>query len=165
MGPGSTIIASTERNSASWSIPSPVGMNAKSITQGSFSGGGVSPDGKWQTGFSGPGNPRRALWLISVGGGEPVELPFPGERGPQRSPILWTPDSTAIIAREGPNDEYWMVPISGDKPTKLNWSLGLRGDGWAKLHPDGNQIVWTVGQAGAEIWALENFLPKQTASR
>jgi len=31
----------------------------------------------------------------------------------------------------------------------------------AVMHPDGQQIAFTVRQAGSQLWIMENFLPEQ----
>ena len=57
-----------------------------------------------------------------------------------------------------------MAPVAGDAPRKLdidvsNWSID------ARMSPDGSQIAVLAGTASMEVWALENFLPVQNASK
>jgi hypothetical protein len=52
-------------------------------------------------------------------------------------------------------------------PRKLDIDTSKWGDGRFAVHPDGRQLAFvaTVGEPGAEVWALENFLPAQTGKR
>jgi hypothetical protein len=33
------------------------------------------------------------------------------------------------------------------------------------VHPDGRRIAFTAGQDSNEVWALENFLPRESTAR
>ncbi|UCD75986.1 MAG: PD40 domain-containing protein, partial [Phycisphaerales bacterium] len=76
--------------------------------------------------------------------------------------VSWTPDGRHVVVGgpEGPDkpDELWFIPVSGEgEISKVN--LGVKVTNVA-LHPDGQRISITIGDAKAEIWALENFLPE-----
>jgi hypothetical protein len=60
--------------------------------------------------------------------------------------------------------ELWLLPIDSATPHRLEFNsegLVLGGGGFA-IHPNGRQIAFVAmaGRQGAEVWALENFLPK-----
>ncbi|MBI3048642.1 MAG: tetratricopeptide repeat protein [Acidobacteria bacterium] len=77
-------------------------------------------------------------------------------------PWQWTPDSRAILVRKMAPlavDELWLAPMAGE-PRRLN--IDIRNwSGPFDLSPDGRQIAFvaSAGAQGAEVWALENFLP------
>ena len=63
-----------------------------------------------------------------------------------------------------------MVPVAGAAPRKLDidvdaWHRGSSewfGAGFS-LAPDGKRIAFLMGKFSAEIWALENFVPRGAA--
>ena len=101
---------------------------------------------------------------IPASGGEPRELYTlkEGKRFSRGVGLSWTPDGRHVIVGgpDGPDkpDELWRIPASGGEPRKL--SLGVKVDSLS-LHPDGRRIALTRPdpKGGAEVWAMENFLP------
>jgi hypothetical protein len=77
----------------------------------------------------------------------------------------WMPSSDALImrrTREGGGDDLWLVPLSGT-PRKLDINISQWPDARLfSVHPDGRQLAFvdSAGDRGAEVWALENFLPR-----
>ncbi len=103
-----------------------------------------------------------------------VEVPA----GQNLWPLAWTRDSQHVLysnvaageARtRGPLAEtsgLWMVSANGGAPRKLEYSL----PNWASLreiriHPDGRQVTFTVGENQVELWTLENRSATLTSTR
>jgi Tol biopolymer transport system component len=83
----------------------------------------------------------------------------------------WTPDGRAVLLATGPYGgpptDLWLAPLEGS-PRRLHidmrrWVEG----GHFQVHPDGRHMVFvaSAGEPGAEIWALENVLPKPEEAR
>jgi tricorn protease-like protein len=58
--------------------------------------------------------------------------------------------------------ELWRISAEGGEPQKLGLAMkGLRN---LRFHPDGRRIAFSAGTPfSAEVWVLENFLPKAEA--
>ncbi len=126
----------------------------------------ISPDGRYIASVSGSVS-GAALYLIPTAGGAPkVMLRFKsGEFDGYRAE--WTADGRSLVLPKRINDqafELWLVPMfDGGEPRKLDADTSgwvLPGGGFA-IHPSGRQIAYVgmAGKEGAEVWALENFLP------
>ena len=125
----------------------------------------ISPDGS-MVGMLGVESGHNArLDVASVAGGQPRTLFRAAGAEALHFQWEWTADGKAILVKKGPMpaaaDELWFVPLEGT-PRKLaidlrQWVEG----GHVQLHPDGRHLAFVAnaGQPGAEIWALENFLP------
>ena len=61
-----------------------------------------------------------------------------------------------VVAVENGDSRVLLVPVAGTPPRTLALPKGASG---IRLHPDGRQIAFTVGQMATELWALEKFLP------
>jgi hypothetical protein len=102
-----------------------------------------------------------------MNGGEPRELIHANSNeGLDGFRLVWTPDNTGVLVGKtlGRTQELWLVPVSGASPRKFdvdvnNWVLP---GGAYSLDPAGHRIAFvaSAGAVGAEVWALENFLPK-----
>jgi Tol biopolymer transport system component len=147
----------------------------------------LSPDGKTLAVTIGVDAATKVsrLTIVQVDGGEPRELMrLTVPRGFARRPrnIAWVPDGSAVIVQTEAIDpttldivgrdhsELWMVPVAGAAPRKLDidvdaWHRGSSewfGAGFS-LAPDGKRIAFLMGKFSAEIWALENFVPRGAA--
>ena len=131
----------------------------------------VSPDGRFVAYVkTEPTSHTSSLLVTPIAGGAPTVLVRATD--PKRLYVMqWTPDSQAVVLRnDAPgsgNVELWLAPLTGE-PRPLNvdtrhWDT----EGYFELHPDGRQVafVGTAGEPGAEVWALENFLPAQAVKR
>lgn len=115
------------------------------------------------------------LYLIPTAGGTATEVlraksgeAFDGYRAE------WTPDGRSLLLPKTyapePRMELWLVPMfDGGAPRKVDVDTAgfvLPGGGFA-IHPNGNQLAYVgaAGKKGAEVWALENFLPTQAAAK
>jgi len=120
---------------------------------------------------------ERTLLLVPVAGGEPralLRLKDPDIWG-RMGTTAWTPDSNAIlkVKRTESGTELLLIPIDGTPVRKLDvdpdiWTRGAEEPGpdqGFSLSPDGRKIAFLMGKSAAEVWALENFLPAQSARR
>ena len=115
-----------------------------------------SPDGKHLAFSSG-----NKLMVVSLGGGEPKEL-TPAK---ETRTIAWTPDSKYILyglnRDKGDIVDLWRIPADGGEPQKLDLSMPQLMH--VDIHPDGQRIVFTAQSRPpkAEVWVMENFLPRE----
>jgi Tol biopolymer transport system component len=131
----------------------------------------VSPDGHSIACAQGDPSTRTvALMVLPLDGGAPKALLRTREPGVFSS-WRWMPDGRSILAQKrvpGGTDELWLAPLDGE-PHRL--SVDLRnwgGDGGDfDLSPDGQRIAFVAlaGAHGAEVWALEHFLPPTGGTR
>jgi Tol biopolymer transport system component len=128
----------------------------------------VSPDGRNIAAVEWTAT-AQTLYVIPVSGGAPIELlrtkPPEGLNG---FTLQWTPDSRDVVLPKQLGSslplEFWRVPVNGAPPRKLDVNVEnftLAGTNGSLIHPDGQQIAFVAaaGKRGAEVWALENFLP------
>lgn len=123
----------------------------------------VSPDGA-QVAYLRNGS----IELIPVAGGEPRVVYRSERAATSQSTITWMPDGRNLLFVEssgfGEKDRHvlWRVPLDGSKPEEV----GIRRSGGypftVQVRPDGHEIAFSSheGAGEPEIWALENFLPK-----
>ena len=123
----------------------------------------LSPDGR-QLAFTTHDKVTRSvlLMVMSAAGGEPRELLRLQDRV---TSLAWTPDRLEILfGRRGGTSlqeqtvELWRISAEGGEPQKLG--LAMEGLRELRIHPDGKRIAFSAGESKAEIWVLENFLPK-----
>ena len=126
----------------------------------------LSPDGREVVFQS-----KNAVKTVSLNGGEPREL-FRGSALYYR--MRWTGDGRYIIAQAatfGGSDvtgiastEIWRIPVQGGTPLKLDLSVPKLA--FFSLHPDNRRFAFSVyEESKSELWVMENFLPKSTASK
>lgn len=118
-----------------------------------------------------------AIWLVPVAGGESrqlVSLPKDTAILNAWAQMSWTPDGRSLLTarKSGTATELWLVEVGTAQGRKLNidvsgWTMaeGSGPPGGFALSPDGRSIAFLMGKSGAEVWALENFLPALKASR
>ncbi len=128
----------------------------------------VSPDGRHIAAVENAAT-TDTLYLIPITGGESREL-LRAKSGEQLDGfrLQWTPDNRALViptptSTKSPT-ELWLLPIDSPTARKLDFNsegLVLSGGGFA-IHPNGRQIAFVAmaGRQDAEVWALENYLPK-----
>ena len=130
----------------------------------------VSPDDRLvaYSAAGGPAGGEDLFLLPVVGQGEPRSV-FRVNGAERLAMFDWTANGAALAVTKRDQtgrNELWLVPITGDKPRKLdvdtdNWMIG---DGF-RFDRAGKQLAFVAaaGQAGLEIRALENFLPRREA--
>ena len=105
--------------------------------------------------------------VMPSGGGEAREL-LAVKDPVVISPFTWTQDGQGVLFRRNSDfnnrhdqnlkEELWRISVEGGEPQKLELEMDrLRHLG---IHPDGKRIAFAAGRFQAEVWALENFLPK-----
>jgi dipeptidyl aminopeptidase/acylaminoacyl peptidase len=100
---------------------------------------------------------------MNAAGGEPRRVyDLTDQKGrPNRS--TWAADSKHILFTRdeaGVEWQLWRLPIDGGKPTLLGLAEHFFIQGLS-AHPDGKHIAFSNGpMGGAEIWVMENFMPK-----
>jgi hypothetical protein len=58
------------------------------------------------------------------------------------------------------------LPLEGGEPQKTRLPpTGYFTRGNIHMHPDGRRLAITAGHQKFEVWVMENFLPKPSASR
>ena len=126
----------------------------------------LSPDGRFAGMLASESGVNRTLVALPIAGGTPKELFRVGSGSEIEWEWQWLPDGRGVIAIAAPTAgnsarELWVVPMEG-QPRRLNvdmssWEEG----GHLRLSPDGRHaaFVAAAGNPGAEVWALENFLP------
>jgi hypothetical protein len=139
------------------------------ISKEIFRGPGVtSPDGQF-VGYIESDATASTFMVRPVSGGKPQAL-LAGPAGSLTFRWQWLPDSKgAILLKEPPTGggaELWMAMVAG-RSRKLDIDVRQWDEGLFRLHPDGRQIAFVAraGEPGAEVWALENFLPAATAKK
>lgn len=126
----------------------------------------LSPDGQ-SLGFG--------LYDIEKGAGSILIMPISGGKARellkfQKSGLIytfvWTPDGQHVlflrVEREGTGSwqgtGLWRISSEGGDPQKL-WQSEKKFRE-LRLHPDGRRIAFYTIKLDAEVWAMENFLPK-----
>jgi Tol biopolymer transport system component len=127
----------------------------------------LSPDGQRLALLLREEENLRVLKVMSIKGGEPVELHRFGFKGRNIIDIDWSPDGRYIYFSkqkpdsEGGEWELWRVPAKGGEAKNLG--LTMHRFLHLSVHPDGQRITFASlsGQTmPPEIWVMENFLPE-----
>lgn len=78
--------------------------------------------------------------------------------------IAWSPDGSRLmfVRRNFKKDKYevWQIPVNGGEPQAVGLSTTAISP--ISMHSDGKRIAFGAGQHKAEMWVMENFLPKET---
>jgi Tol biopolymer transport system component len=129
----------------------------------------VSPDDRLVAYSAGGPSGAEDVFVLPVSGQAEPRLVFQVKAPERLGQFDWTENGSALaMAKRNQTGgaELWIVPISGEKPRKLdvetdNWMIE---DGF-RFDRAGKQLAFVAaaGQAGLEIRALENFLPVRAA--
>ena len=123
----------------------------------------LSPDGKLIATRENPDQQSSVVLLVPVAGGEPRELMrvkhpqfIQGVQG-------WSPNGREVIvtvmtAEDVEVKDTRLVSIEDGASRPLE-APGFRFGG-IQVSPDGRQMAYLAGRNAAEVWVLENFLPK-----
>ena len=129
----------------------------------------VSPDGRL-VGFvrEEPDSKTSTFVVATLSGGAPRTLfTAAGAYALDGQRWQWTPDSQEVFVTKNvtAGREVWHLRLTGPA-RKLDIDGRQWGEGFA-VHPDARQIAFVAqaGEPGAEVWALENFLPARAAKR
>lgn len=129
----------------------------------------VSPDGRLVAFVRGDPAEKRSIFMIApLSGGAPhAVFNAPGTYGLDGQHWQWTADSQAVVVQKDGNNgptELWRISVTG-AAQKLDLDLSQWAEGFS-IHPNGHEIAFAAqaGAPGAEVWALENFLPPSSVS-
>lgn len=137
----------------------------------------AAPDGDW---FAGapvePGRNRNwSILLIPVNGAEPRELMRGESHG--AGVLMWAPDNRSVFIYSTKDKatrqlEVWRIALDGTERRKLAVDVSFIGplgnsDQQLHPHPDGKRVAFAAAEPAkpAEVWALENFLPKSNVGK
>ena len=124
----------------------------------------ISPDGRLVGYIRDEPDGRSSTFMVMpIDRGTPTSVLSGGKLGFYWQ---WLPDSQGVLVTkwltpDGEDKELWIVPLNGS-PRRVNLDMHRSEDGGlAQIAPDGRHLAFvaTAGEPGAEIWALENFLP------
>jgi hypothetical protein len=109
----------------------------------------VSPDGKWLAyGIAeesgGVAIQKIRVWPLGEGQAKTLNV---------RGPLLagFTPDSRAILFREGPyRNEIWIAPLDGSEPKRLA-DLQIPSLGDLAVSPDGKSLLSVQGVSTGDV--------------
>jgi Tol biopolymer transport system component len=115
-----------------------------------------SPDGKMLIfAARSPEEKKSRLFTIPVEGGQAKELCTPQEADYFLG-ASWSPDGKYIYFGERQEGTHlWRISAEGDTPQKI-WH-SENGAGFLSLHPDGNQIAFSIRERITEIRAIQNL--------
>ena len=76
------------------------------------------------------------------------------------------PNGALIFGKEGfPNSMLFRISLDGGAPEKIGELPSLNHVHEIRVHPDGRQLMFQSYVTHTELWALENFLPKELLTR
>jgi Tol biopolymer transport system component len=107
----------------------------------------------------------KSLMVMPTAGGEPGELFKCDEGDPWPQVVQWSHDGRYVYyvrwggPEEDPSRGLWRVPAGGGEPEQLDWYMEFDAKQIPSFHSDGRRIAFTVGEFGAEVWVMEDFLP------
>jgi tricorn protease-like protein len=94
------------------------------------------------------------------GGGQPREIVHSSSDGEMPSFcafVKWTPNGEHLLFGKR-RKELWKVNVeTGEQQQIAVMEQELIS---SILHPDGQQIAFTLREAGSQLWVMENFLPE-----
>lgn len=139
----------------------------------------LSPDGKWlafnefkwwdsafnEKSLSNERLPTRFLKVMSISGGESLDVLRTSEQGNAIKLLEWTPDSREILFGKASfknnrewKIELWRILAEGGKAQRID--LAMANLDSVRFHPDGRRIAFSAGPQSFEVWVMENFLPE-----
>jgi len=122
---------------------------------------GVSPDGKQLVFGTLTPDDSSVLKAIPLPGGPPREI-----IKSKASAFCWTPDGKRILffrdIRQGQDKKSQLcsVPVEGGEIQSHELVVAGSPDA-LNLHPNGRSLAFSVSRSAAEIWVMENFLPRE----
>jgi len=127
----------------------------------------ISPDGKFLAfKYASYDSPFESLKVLPLEGGELRELlRLEQYEGIVFQSCAWAPDGryilygTGAFSMEKPQVELWRISVEGGEPQKLGLSMDWMRH--VRIHPDGKHVTFSAGTYTAEVWVMENFLPKE----
>jgi Tol biopolymer transport system component len=81
-----------------------------------------------------------------------------------RAILFWRPRPSASSSLRERNVDLWVAPVDGGAPRKSELAVDHLGGRVLSVHPDGERITFSAGDARYEVWKLSNFMDRLTAS-
>jgi Tol biopolymer transport system component len=118
----------------------------------------LSPDGKrLLIGLEYPGEGMSRLFTLPAEGGQENEV-CTSQEAKGFNKAFWSPDGKYIYFTEileGMKTNLWRIPSTGGTPEKV-WSSENRVEIF-DIHPDGNQIAFSIRERKTEVRVIENL--------
>ncbi len=123
----------------------------------------ISPDGS-KLAFRLPDSLGTSVFVMPANGGSYREVVR--TKNPETikyGTLVWSREGKYLVYVKSwidktKKDEIWRVDAETGEQRKLE--LAMDGIQVMRVHPDGKQLVLSAGQYKAEVWVMENFLPK-----
>jgi len=139
------------------------GQQTELIPKGVVSEASISPDGKQVAALDRQANSASIL-VKPLEGGEWKTLAT--LQGAGYMYLHWLPGGVLMFGKEGfPNSALFRLPSTGGAPQKVGDLVSLDHVHEIRVHPDGRQMIFQSYVTHTELWALENFLPKDLMER
>ncbi len=120
----------------------------------------LSPDGRFLAVAREDPPPRSsALEIVALDTGHSRELPGFSSPVAFYKVFCWSADGRFLFFSK--DAELWRVAVENGVSEKLGIAMG--GLLQVRVHPDGRRIAFSGSQLGAELWAMERFLPAPEA--
>ena len=130
----------------------------------------TSPDG--QRLLLGQADGQSLVWRImpAAGGASRMLVTIDAREADYYVGASWTPDGRYVVFTKGKGTQargprtvqVWRVAAEGGEPQRLE--LNADEMWWLRVHPDGRRVAYGTSKTDTEIWVMENFLPKPSAS-
>ena len=113
----------------------------------------LSPDGRF---LAVPREDALTLDIFALDTGQSRELLRVAEGGAFYRALTWSPDGRFLFFSKA-RAELWRVSVENGISEKLGTAMpGLLE---MRINPDGRRIAFSASESGAELWAMERFLP------
>jgi Tol biopolymer transport system component len=120
----------------------------------------LSPDGEYVA-FATEDSTLHRLMIVPTAGGEARELHRYEAEASWVQSIAWSRDGKHLLYSVRGDPRLWRIGVDGGPAEET----GLSGEGTPahiRVHRDGRRIAFDSGSGGAEVWVMENFLPRYT---
>jgi Tol biopolymer transport system component len=118
-----------------------------------------SPDGRFLAiGREDPPTKSGVLEIVTLETGQSRELLRVPEPSVFYKVLSWSADGRFLFFGNG---ELWRVAVENGVSEKVGISMAGLLD--VRVHPDGRRIAFSGSASGAELWAMERFLPAPKA--
>jgi Tol biopolymer transport system component len=115
----------------------------------------LSPDGRFlAVPREDPLTKFSVLEIVALDTGQSRELLRVPDGGAFYKVLSWSADGRFLFFSKG---ELWRVAVENGVSEKLG--IAMEGLLRVRVHPDGRRIAFSASQLGAELWAMEQFLP------
>ena len=118
----------------------------------------LSPDGRFLA-VPREDPPFSVLEIIALDTGQSHELLRVPDGGAFYKALSWSADGRYLFFTKSP--ELWRLAVESGDSEKVG--IAMEGLLELRVHPDGRRIAFGARTFGAELWAMEQFLPEPVA--